>query len=82
MAAKKNKTSLLLLAVVATENSIRAVTPGGSLPKTRIRGDRNRLDIDDTALVSLAVIMPPDQTLYLARRMNLNPDSLLFEEIP
>ena len=40
MAAKKNKTYLLLLAVVATENSIRAVTPGGSLPRTRIRGDR------------------------------------------
>jgi hypothetical protein len=52
----------------------RKLDPGcdawGLLPKTRIRGDRNRLDlldIDDAALASLAVIMPPDQTLYLAR---------------
>jgi len=33
MATKKNKTSLLLLAVVATENSIRAVTIGARYRK-------------------------------------------------
>jgi len=48
MAAKKNKTSLLLLAVVATENSIRAVTPGGSLQKPG--SEVTEIDTDDAAL--------------------------------
>ena len=80
MAARKNKTSRLLLAVVAIEDSIRAVTLGGSLQKPGSEvTEIDTIDTDDAALVSWAVLIPSRRSIWPVG-MNLNPVSLLFEK--